>query len=152
MWSGAEMREFLSLIAGLLFGVGLVVSGMSNPGKVLNFLDIAGRWDPSLMFVMAGAVAVSFVGFRMIRRMSSPLTGGTFHWPTATDIDAPLVIGAVAFGLGWGLSGFCPGPALTAVSTFAPGALVFIGTMIVGLLAGRIRLRIITGQRRALEG
>jgi uncharacterized protein len=146
------MRDVLSLIAGLLFGLGLVVSGMSNPAKVLNFLDIAGRWDPSLIFVMIGAIAVSFVGFRLVRKMSRPLTGGTFNWPTATDIDAPLVIGAVAFGVGWGLAGFCPGPALTAVSTFAPGVLVFIGTMIVGLLAGRIRLRINTGQRRALDG
>jgi uncharacterized protein len=146
------MRELLSLLAGLLFGIGLVVSGMSNPAKVLNFLDVTGRWDPSLIFVMIGAVAISFVGFRIVRSLHGPLTGGDFHWPTATRIDPPLVLGAVTFGIGWGLSGFCPGPALTAITSLHPGALVFLGTMVVGLLIGRIRLRVETGQRRAIEG
>jgi uncharacterized protein len=152
MWWEDDMSVILSLVAGLIFGLGLVISGMGDPAKVLNFLDLSGRWDPSLAFVMAGAVAVSLIGFTLVRRRVRPFAGTKFYWPTAVAIDAPLMIGAVAFGLGWGLSGLCPGPALTALSTLTPGAVVFVVTMIVGLLAGRIRLRLQTGQRRALEG
>jgi uncharacterized protein len=130
------MHILWSLIAGLIFGAGLVISGMSNPAKVMNFLDLAGSWDPSLAFVMAGAVAVSFAGFRLLAGRSTPLSGAKFHVPTRSKIDPPLIMGSALFGIGWGLSGFCPGPALTALSSFAPGALVFLVTMVAGLTLG----------------
>lgn len=130
------MRVLWSLIAGLIFGAGLVISGMSNPAKVMNFLDIAGTWDPSLAFVMAGAVAVAFAGFRILAGRAAPMFGGTFHLPARSEIDRPLIAGAALFGIGWGLSGFCPGPALTAIASFAPGALVFVVTMFAGLTLG----------------
>ena len=144
-----------SLLAGLIFGYGLVISGMSNPAKVMNFLDIAGipsgRWDPSLAFVMAGAVAVAFAGFRALRGRKKPAFGDTFHLPTRTAIDMPLIAGSALFGIGWGLSGFCPGPALTSIVSFAPGALVFVVTMIAGLTLGS---RTLSGSelRRKVQG
>jgi uncharacterized protein len=122
-----------SLLCGLLFGAGLVISGMSDPAKVLNFLDLAGTWDPSLIFVMGGAVITSFVGFRVLATRPRPLLGSAFHWPTHREIDMPLVAGAALFGLGWGLSGFCPGPAITAIPLLATGTIVFIPTMLVGM-------------------
>jgi glyoxylase-like metal-dependent hydrolase (beta-lactamase superfamily II)/uncharacterized membrane protein YedE/YeeE len=131
------MPILTALISGLLFGLGLVLSGMSNPAKVLNFLDVFGLWDPSLAFVMAGAVAVTFVGFRIVFGRARPVLAEHFHLPTSQDIDAPLLIGAVAFGIGWGLSGFCPGPAVTALPMLAPGTLAFIPTMLLGMLAAR---------------
>lgn len=130
-------------LSGLLFGVGLVVSGMANPAKVLNFLDIFGHWDPSLAFVMGGAVVVTVVGFRIITKRSTPLLMPSFELPTRQDIDKPLLLGAVLFGLGWGIGGYCPGPAWTALSAFAPGTLVFLGAMLAGMwLATRIKKRL----------
>ena len=104
------MSLLMNLLLGLLFGVGLVVSGMSDPAKVLNFLDLAGTWDPSLAFVMAGGVLVAFVGYRLVFSRGKPLLDGAFHLPTSTKIDGRLVAGAAIFGIGWGLGGFCPGP------------------------------------------
>jgi uncharacterized protein len=133
------MRFVTQLLIGLLFGMGLVISGMSNPDKVLNFLDVAaistGGWDPSLIFVMGGGVVVTFIGYRLLDARARPLLAERFEWPTLTTIDAPLVAGAVIFGLGWGLGGFCPGPAFTALGTFAPGAFVFGGAMLMGMFA-----------------
>ena len=123
----------LAWAAGLLFGVGLVVSGMSNPAKVLNFLDVLGHWDPSLAFVMGGAVATTLVGYPMIQRRNKPLLAQRFELPTRQDIDRPLVLGAVLFGLGWGIGGYCPGPAWTSLAGFAPGSLVFITCMLAGM-------------------
>jgi len=108
------MRAFAGLIAGLIFGLGLVVSGMSNPAKVLNFLDIAGAWDPSLVFVMGGALMVTFAGYRLVQRRSAPLFARAFSLPTKRDVDARLLFGAALFGMGWGVAGYCPGPAITS--------------------------------------
>jgi uncharacterized membrane protein YedE/YeeE len=126
---------------GLVFGLGLVVAGMSDPAKVLNFLDLGaiptGGWDPSLAFVMAGAIAVTFIGFKLVLRRPQPIFGGKFHLPTASDIDARIIAGPAIFGIGWGLAGFCPGPAFTALTTGGSPALIFVATMLVGMAGAR---------------
>ena len=134
--------------AGLLFGLGLVISGMSDPAKVLNFLDLFGTWDPSLTFVMAGAVGVAFAGYRVTHARRRPLFDATFHLPTAKDLDPSLLAGAAVFGLGWGLVGFCPGPAFTAIPLLATGTLVFVSAMIAGMWAARVTPRLILRSRR----
>lgn len=132
------MSFLVNLALGLLFGVGLVVSGMADPAKVLNFLDVAGTWDPSLAFVMGGAVAVAFAGYRLVFARGRPLIGGTFRLPQRTRIDRRVLAGPAVFGLGWGLAGFCPGPALTALGLAAPGTLVFVPAMLAGMWAARL--------------
>ena len=132
------MSFLVNLALGLLFGIGLVVSGMADPAKVLNFLDLFGTWDPSLAFVMGGAVFVAFVGYRLVLTRERPIIGSTFHLPTRNDIDARVVAGPAIFGIGWGLGGFCPGPALTAIGLGATGALVFVPAMVVGMWAARL--------------
>lgn len=131
------MRFVVNLAIGLIFGIGLVVSGMSDPAKVLNFLDLAGTWDPSLAFVMAGAVAVTFAGYRLVWRRPAPVAAQRFDVPGGKGIDAKILVGPAIFGLGWGLSGFCPGPALTAIGLAAPGTLAFVPAMFVGMWAAR---------------
>lgn len=126
-----------ALVAGLLFGLGLILSGMANPAKVLNFLDIAGTWDPSLAFVMAGAIAVATPGFWLVRRRTAPIVDAQFYVPPAdAPIGRPLVIGAAVFGIGWGLAGFCPGPALVSLPLAAPGTVVFVVAMLAAIAAG----------------
>jgi hypothetical protein len=120
--------------AGSLFAVGLTVSGMTKPSKVTGFLDVAGRWDPSLGLVMAGALAVSFIAHRLIRRRAAPIFDVKFHLPTRKDIDWRLVVGATLFGVGWGLGGFCPGPGLVAGAGGVTAAIVFVGGMTIGML------------------
>jgi len=132
------MRALAGLLCGLVFGLGLVISGMANPAKVLNFLDIAGTWDPSLLFVMAAAVTVTFVGYRLVRRRGVPVLGGQFDFSTRRAIDVRLAGGAAVFGLGWGLGGFCPGPAFTAVTAGSESALAFVATMLVGMWLARL--------------
>lgn len=132
------MSFLVNLALGLLFGVGLVVSGMSDPAKVLNFLDLFGTWDPSLAFVMGGAVIVAFVGYRLVLARPAPIAGGRFHLPERTEIDRRLLVGSAIFGLGWGLGGFCPGPALTALGLAAPGTLAFVPAMLLGMWAARM--------------
>ena len=127
------MLVFTSLLAGLVFGIGLMVSGMANPAKVLGFLDLFGRWDPSLALVMGGAVAVSAVAFAIARRRSASLLGATLKLPTARQIDRRLVMGSVLFGIGWGIAGFCPGPALVALGVGEAKALVFVAAMLAGM-------------------
>lgn len=127
------MLAFTSLLAGLVFGIGLMVSGMANPAKVLGFLDLFGRWDPSLALVMGGAVAVSAVAFAIARRRSASLLGATLKLPTARQIDRRLVTGSVLFGIGWGIAGFCPGPALVALGMGEAKALVFVAAMLAGM-------------------
>lgn len=128
------MKAVLSALgAGLLFGLGLIVSGMVNPAKVLNFLDIAGQWDPSLAFVMAGAALTVFLGYRFVFQMAAPKFAGTFVLPAATQLDARLIGGAAMFGIGWGLVGFCPGPALTALGTGVVPAGIFVTAMLAGM-------------------
>lgn len=131
------MRTLVAFITGLIFGLGLVISGMANPAKVLNFLDVIGSWDPSLAFVMGGAVIVTFVGYRLAWKRAEPLLANRFEVPTRTDLDPRLMTGAALFGIGWGLGGYCPGPALTAVSIAAPGTLVFVAAMIAGMWLAR---------------
>ena len=126
-------RVFGALFAGLVFGTGLVMSGMSNPQKVLNFLDVSGTWDPSLIFVMAGAAVTTFIGYRFIFSRGKPLFDTHFHEPMATRIDKRLLSGAIVFGVGWGLSGFCPGPAWTALPLMAVGTLFFVPAMLIGM-------------------
>lgn len=127
----------VGLIAGLIFGLGLVISGMADPAKVLNFLDVTGQWDPSLAFVMGGAIAVTMPGYAVLRKRSGPVFADRFNWPTRNDVDPQLLGGAATFGLGWGLSGFCPGPALTAISLGATGTFVFVPCMIIGMWLAR---------------
>jgi uncharacterized membrane protein YedE/YeeE len=126
-----------SLIAGLVFGLGLTVSGMINPAKVLNFLDIAGSWDPSLVFVMGSAVVVTFIGYRLAFASGRPLFDQSYFLPTLTAIDARLVGGSAIFGIGWGLGGFCPGPAISSLSVGGTGTYVFVAAMLAGMWAGR---------------
>ena len=130
------MKALLGFACGLVFGVGLVVSGMSDPAKVLNFLDVAGSWDPSLAFVMGGASVTAFVGYRLAWRRERPVAIAEFDLPTNNAVDAPLLTGAALFGLGWGIGGFCPGPAWTALPLAAPGTLVFLPAMLVGFALG----------------
>ena len=127
------MKSAANFLAGLVFGLGLLISGMANPAKVQNFLDLAGSFDPSLIFVMAGAVAVTLIGYRLVLRRPKPVLAERFHLPAAKDIDVPLVAGAAVFGIGWGLSGFCPGPAVTSLPLLAKGTLAFVPAMIAGL-------------------
>ncbi|WP_447779161.1 DUF6691 family protein [Variovorax boronicumulans] len=122
-----------SLLAGLVFGLGLIVSGMANPAKILGFLDLGGAWDPSLAFVMAGAVAVSTVGFLLAGRRKDSLLGGPIALPSLRHIDRRLVGGSLLFGVGWGIAGFCPGPALVSLGSGEVKALVFVGAMLLGM-------------------
>jgi uncharacterized protein len=135
------MVILLQFVIGLIFGLGLLLSGMSDPAKVLNFLDLAGigsgTWDPSLAFVMAGAIAVTFVGFDRVLRQPRPLLGEKFHLPTKRELDLRIIAGPAIFGLGWGLAGFCPGPALTALGFGSPAAVIFVAAMLVGMVFAR---------------
>jgi len=131
------MRPLTSLIVGMVFGLGLVVSGLANPAKVLNFLDVAGAWDPSLAFVMAGAVAVTAIGYRLVLTRSGPAFDARFHLPEATAIDGRLLGGAALFGVGWGLSGYCPGPAVTALAFLSPSTVIFVAAMLAGMWLAR---------------
>ena len=131
------MSFFVNLTLGLLFGIGLVVSGMSDPAKVLNFLDVFGTWDPSLAFVMGGAVLVAFWGYRLVLARGRPIAGDNFQLATRTDIDGRVLVGPAIFGIGWGLGGFCPGPAFTALGLGADGTLAFIPAMMLGMWAAR---------------
>jgi uncharacterized membrane protein YedE/YeeE len=127
------MTTLTSLFAGLLFGVGLMVSGMANPAKVQNFLDLAGRWDPSLALVMAGAIAVGAVAFLVARRRERSLLGLPMQLPASTAVTPRLLLGSAAFGIGWGLAGFCPGPALVALGAGYPKAWGFVAAMLAGM-------------------
>ncbi|AVS86442.1 hypothetical protein C8239_18165 [Paracidovorax avenae] len=129
------MANILAALAvGLVFGLGLIVSGMADPARVLGFLDVAGLWNPSLAFVMAGAVAVALVAFAIARRRGRTLLGGApLRWPTARGLDGRLIGGALLFGAGWGLAGFCPGPALVGVGMGLHGAVVFVAAMLAGM-------------------
>src|SRR6266581_4052314 len=128
------MRIIASLVCGLVFGAGLLISGMVQPTKVLSFLDIFGAWDPSLAVVMIAALAVSVPGFRLASSRPQPLLDAQSLWPTKRDIDLPLIVGATLFGIGWGLVGLCPGPALENLTTLSPGVFVFVVAMAAGIL------------------
>jgi uncharacterized membrane protein YedE/YeeE len=135
------MAILAQFFIGLIFGLGLVLSGMSDPAKVLNFLDLAGigsgSWDPSLAFVMAGAVTFTFVGYQWVLKRPGPLFGEKFHLPTSRELDVRIVAGPAIFGLGWGLAGFCPGPALTALGFGTRASAIFVAAMIAGMMLAR---------------
>ena len=124
---------FTSLLAGLVFGLGLIVSGMANPAKVLGFLDLAGAWDPSLAFVMAGAIAFAALAFALAKKRTVSFLGAAMKLPASRDIDRRLVIGSLLFGIGWGVAGFCPGPGLVALGMGEIKALIFVGAMLAGM-------------------
>lgn len=128
------MNLAAAFAAGLVFGLGLIVSGMSDPGKVIGFLDVTGRWDPSLAFVMAGAILVGFFAFGLAGRRAQSFLGGAMHLPGRKDIDPILVGGSLVFGVGWGLAGFCPGPALVSLGGGYEKAAVFVAAMLAGML------------------
>ena len=127
------MLTVSSLLAGLVFGLGLILSGMANPAKVLGFLDLGGRWDPSLAVVMAGAIAIGAIAFRVARTRNSTVFGAPMQLPRSQRIDRRLLAGAVLFGVGWGIAGFCPGPALVAFGMGDIKAIVFVGAMLGGM-------------------
>lgn len=135
------MRLLLSFAIGLIFGLGLVVSGMTQPGKVQGFLDVTGLWDPSLAFVMGGAVAVGLIAFQWAARRKKSLLGSPMPPPVASGVDAPLLLGAAIFGVGWGLSGVCPGPAVVNLAFFDSRATIFFVAMLAGMAIERLVLR-----------
>lgn len=136
--SAALARHLIALAVGVVFGVGLLVSGMTQPAKVLAFLDVTGEWDPSLMFVMGGAIPIYALAYRLALRRSRPLLADAFVLPTRSTLDGKLIGGAALFGVGWGLSGYCPGPAVVALGSGATGVAVFVATTALGMwLASR---------------
>jgi uncharacterized membrane protein YedE/YeeE len=128
------MPLLTAFLVGLLFGIGLLLSGMTDPGKVQGFLDLFGLWDPSLAFVMGGAILVGVVAFRFAGQRTRNLLGGGMHLPTEAGIDARLVVGGLLFGIGWGLAGFCPGPGIVSAASGQGLGLVFVGAMLLGML------------------
>ena len=129
----AALEVTVALVAGAIFGAGLVVSGMANPAKVLGFLDLLGAWDPSLALVMAGAVAVGLLGFAWSSARTKSALGLPMQMPTSRKVDRPLLAGAATFGIGWGLAGFCPGPAVVALATGSSKAILFVAAMLAGM-------------------
>ena len=126
-------NALVALLAGTLFGLGLAISGMTQPQRVLGFLDLAGHWDPTLAFVMGGGLMITTSAFRFVLRRGRPLFDAKFYLPTRNDLDAPLLVGAACFGIGWGLAGFCPGPAIASLATAAPPVLIFVVAMLAGM-------------------
>lgn len=139
-------RTIFAGIIGLVFGTGIALSGMANPAKVLNFFDVAGSWDPSLLVVMASALVVTAIGYRFVLKRDRPVLELKFNIPTNRRLDAPLIAGSAVFGIGWGISGFCPGGAIPALGLGEVTAWAFVGSMLVGIFAART-LRQTLGQR-----
>ena len=137
----STLRGITALVSGIIFGLGLAISQMINPEKVVGFLDVAGNWDPSLGLVMGGAVVVTFFAFRLTAGSKAPLFVLMFHTPVKTRIAAPLVIGSAVFGIGWALSGYCPGPGIATLVTGSNEAFVFVAAMIAGSLACRLVMK-----------
>jgi uncharacterized protein len=138
-------RIFGGFIAGLLFGAGLLISGMINPAKVIGFLDLAGNWDPSLAFVMLGGVTVTAIGYRTVLSQGQPMFEPRFTLPTRNDIDPSLLLGAGLFGIGWGLGGYCPGPALAGLGFGSPETFVFVTAMLLGMVGARLSSKFFSG-------
>lgn len=128
------MHRFSEFVVGLVFGIGLIVSGMTDPGKVIGFLDLSGAWDPSLALVMGGAILVGVFAFALAKRRTATFLGGALTLPGSRDIDRRLVVGGLLFGAGWGLAGFCPGPAIVSLASGQPKAAVFVVAMLAGML------------------
>lgn len=132
------MRLIITYLVGTIFGVGISISGMANPAKVLNFFDIAGAWDPSLLFVMGGAVVTTFIGYKLVFGRGTPVFGQAFLVPTRRDFDARLIGGSALFGVGWGIAGFCPGGALPALGTGRWEVFAFTAALLVGIVLARL--------------
>jgi uncharacterized membrane protein YedE/YeeE len=143
-----HIYRITEFIVGLLFGLGLMLSGMTDPGKVIGFLDLFGAWDPSLALVMGGAILVGFFAFTVAKKRTTTLLGGVLRFPTNMDIDKKLVVGSVLFGAGWGLAGFCPGPAMVSMADGQPKALVFVLAMLVGMLGFELMDRFVHAPRK----
>ena len=135
------MQVLMALLAGLVFGLGLIMSGMTDPSKVIGFLDLGGEWDPSLAFVMGGAILVGVIAFRFAATRSQAILGGSMRLPTSRQIDRRLILGGLAFGAGWGLAGYCPGPALASLATGASKPLIFTVAMLAGMVIFEIHDR-----------
>ncbi len=144
-----HLYRLTEFAVGLLFGLGLMWSGMTDPGKVIGFLDLFGSWDPSLALVMGGAIMVGFFAFTVAKKLTTTFLGGVLRFPTNMDIDKKLVIGSLMFGTGWGLAGFCPGPALVSMADGQPKALVFVLAMLVGMVGFELMDRFIHAPRKA---
>ena len=136
------MNRAIEFVVGLLFAWGLLLSGMTDPGKVQGFLDLFGLWDPSLAFVMGGAIAVGFFAFALAKKRTTTFVGGAMRLPGARDVDKPLVVGSLMFGVGWGIAGFCPGPGIVSMATGQPKAAVFVAAMILGMWAYQLLDRV----------
>lgn len=143
------MKLIASYLIGLIFGVGIAISGMANPAKVLNFFDIAGTWDPSLALVMGGALVTTFIGYKLVFGRSAPVLADGFQVPTSRTIDSRLVGGAAVFGIGWGIAGFCPGGALPALGTGRPEVFVFVAALVAGILAAKFLQSTLTRRAQA---
>ncbi len=137
MFWGFDMRQVYAYISGLIFGLGISIAGMGNPAKVLNFFDIAGSWDPSLAFVMGGAMFTAMIGYRIVFKRHHPLLASAFQLPTKQDIDGSLIAGSAVFGVGWGIAGFCPGGALPMLGTGKTEVFIFVAALVVGILFGK---------------
>ena len=144
-----HLYRIAEFVVGLLFGLGLMLSGMTDPGKVIGFLDLFGTWDPSLALVMGGAIMVGFFAFAVAKKRTATFFGDALHLPTHMDLDKKLVIGSLLFGAGWGLAGFCPGPALVSMADGQPKALVFVLAMLVGMLGFELMDRFVHAPRKA---
>ena len=136
------MQRISEFLVGLIFGIGLILSGMTDPGKVIGFLDLFGNWDPSLAFVMGGAILVGAFAFTVAKKRTTSVLGGAMQLPTARHVDKRLILGSLAFGAGWGLAGFCPGPALVSLGAGEVKAAVFVLAMLIGMLAFEVAERL----------
>jgi uncharacterized protein len=143
----SHIQRLAAFAVGLLFGLGLLLSGMTDPGKVLGFLDLFGLWDPSLAFVMGGAIAVGVFAFALARKRTMNFLGGALRLPTARQIDRRLVLGGLTFGAGWGLAGFCPGPGIVSMAAGEVKAAVFVAAMVAGMVVFEVAERIRPGRR-----
>ena len=143
-----HLYRIAEFVVGLLFGLGLMLSGMTDPGKVIGFLDLLGTWDPSLALVMGGAIMVGFFAFTIAKKRTSTFLGGALRLPTNMDLDKKLVLGSLLFGAGWGLAGFCPGPALVSMADGQPKALIFVLAMLVGMLGFELMDRFVHAPRK----
>ena len=144
-----NLNRLTEFLVGLLFGLGLMLSGMTDPGKVIGFLDLFGAWDPSLALVMGGAILVGFFAFTIAKKRTTTFLGGVLRFPTNMDIDKKLLVGSLLFGAGWGLAGFCPGPALVSMADGQPKALVFVLAMLVGMLGFELMDRLVHAPSKA---
>jgi uncharacterized membrane protein YedE/YeeE len=149
MINNHHISRISEFVVGLMFGVGLMASGMTDPGKVIGFLDLFGAWDPSLALVMGGAVVVGFFAFALAKKRTTTFLGGALRFPTSTQMDKPLVIGSLLFGAGWGLGGFCPGPALVSMADGQAKAMLFVAAMLVGMVGFELMDRLVHAPRKS---